>query len=90
MASMETAEAYERVSCRKRTSRLLGARVSLRKEMRAADTVLVWTFLRRSGKMRSEAGREGWMDGADLPLRGDVVGVREACARSEMGNRVGG
>lgn len=48
MASTVTVDEYERPSCRKRTSRLFGARVSFKNEMRDGETVLVWIRFRFS------------------------------------------
>ena len=46
MASTVTVDEYDRPSCKKRTSRLLGASVSLRKEIKDGETVLVWIRFR--------------------------------------------
>lgn len=62
-----------RASWRKRTWRLLGARVSLRKEMSAGETVLVWIFFRL--RLYSSSMSLPPME-ILLPLRGVVLGVR--------------
>lgn len=48
IASTVTVDEYDRPSWRNRTSRLLGAKVSFRKEMSDGETVLVWIRLRFS------------------------------------------
>jgi hypothetical protein len=48
IASTVTVDEYERPSCKKRTSRLLGAKVSFKKDMSDGETVFVWIRFRLS------------------------------------------
>ena len=73
--SIDTLELYVRASCRKSTSKLFGAKVSLRKAISEGDTVLVWIFFSLSGYSKSALETP---EDALLPFLGVELGVRRS------------